>query len=93
MLPLLFNLSQKEIYENYKNSQILYEMVNAGLENTNARLNNPTYLYTNTSSTADFTKDHAFKTIRNFGLWMGGPILKKIHYKSKSLSVSVVTEY
>lgn len=77
-----------------KTSEILYELVNAGFENTNARLNKATYLYTNTSSTADFTKDHATKTIRNFGLWMGGPILKKkIHYKSKSLPVSVVTEY
>lgn len=58
-----------------KTSQILYELVNAGLQNTTVRLNNPTYLYTNTSSTADFTKDHAPKTIRNFGLWMGGQYL------------------
>lgn len=75
-----------------KTSQILYELVSTGLQNTTARLNNPTYLCTNTSSTADFTKDHAPKTIRNFGLRMGGPIFKKIHYKSKSLLVSVVTD-
>lgn len=68
-----------------KTSQILYELVYASLENTNARLNNPTYFYTNTSSTADFTKDHAPKTIRNFGLWMGGPILKKKYIINQNL--------